>query len=171
MERQDGHRAADQAAYRKALPYAEVLQAIATVRNARHGSVSAKLALEFLILTAARSGEVRGATWGGIDWQAGTWTIPADRMKATITAWTRPCMAFAPRFETGPPSMALRGTLPRRALAHTVRNAVEAAYLRADYLEKRRAVMADWAAHCEPTKTHVAIAAKRRREREEAAAV
>ena len=54
------------------------------------------------------------------------------------------------------------------ALAHTVRNAVEAAYLRTDYLEKRRGVMAKWAAHCEPTKAHVAIAEKRRREREAA---
>ena len=54
------------------------------------------------------------------------------------------------------------------ALAHTVRNAVEAAYLRTDYLEKRRGVMAKWAVHCEPTKAHVAIAEKRRREREAA---
>ena len=36
------------------------------------------------------------------------------------------------------------------ALAHTVRNAVEAAYLRTDYLGKRRGVMAKWAKHCEP---------------------
>ncbi len=39
-------------------------------------------ALEFAILTAARSGEVRGATWGEIDLHAKTWTVPADRMKA-----------------------------------------------------------------------------------------
>lgn len=39
-------------------------------------------ALEFCILTAARSGEVRGATWGEIDLDAATWTIPAGRMKA-----------------------------------------------------------------------------------------
>lgn len=39
-------------------------------------------ALEFAILTAARSGEVRGATWAEIDKQAGVWTIPAGRMKA-----------------------------------------------------------------------------------------
>lgn len=43
--------------------------------------VSAR-ALEFVILTAARSGEVRGATWSEIDLTAGVWTIPADRMKA-----------------------------------------------------------------------------------------
>ena len=39
-------------------------------------------ALEFAILTASRSGEVRGATWTEIDKSAGVWTIPADRMKA-----------------------------------------------------------------------------------------
>lgn len=39
-------------------------------------------ALEFAILTAARSGEVRGAMWSEIDLADATWTIPADRMKA-----------------------------------------------------------------------------------------
>ena len=38
-------------------------------------------ALEFAILTAARSGEVRGATWSEIDLKDATWTIPAERMK------------------------------------------------------------------------------------------
>ena len=42
----------------------------------------ASRALEFSILTAARSGEVRGATWAEIDIVGKTWTIPADRMKA-----------------------------------------------------------------------------------------
>jgi integrase len=39
-------------------------------------------AMEFLALTAARSGEVRGALWSEIDIDAGLWTIPAGRMKA-----------------------------------------------------------------------------------------
>lgn len=39
-------------------------------------------ALRFAILTAARSGEVRGATWGELDLPAKRWTIPAERMKA-----------------------------------------------------------------------------------------
>lgn len=43
---------------------------------------SGRLALRFLILTAARSGEVRGACWSEIDLKAATWTIPAARMKA-----------------------------------------------------------------------------------------
>lgn len=40
-------------------------------------------AVEFAILTAARSGEVRGATWEEIDLAEKTWTIPAERMKAS----------------------------------------------------------------------------------------
>ncbi|TAK78559.1 MAG: site-specific integrase [Aquabacterium sp.] len=40
-------------------------------------------ALEFTILTAARSGEVRGATWSEIDLKAAVWTVPAGRMKAS----------------------------------------------------------------------------------------
>lgn len=39
-------------------------------------------ALEFLTLTASRSGEIRGALWDEIDLANGIWTIPADRMKA-----------------------------------------------------------------------------------------
>lgn len=41
-------------------------------------------ALEFLILTAARTGETIGARWGEFDLKAGIWTIPASRMKAGV---------------------------------------------------------------------------------------
>lgn len=44
--------------------------------------LGARAALLFAILTAARSGEVRGATWGEIDMQAALWEVPATRMKA-----------------------------------------------------------------------------------------
>jgi len=40
-------------------------------------------ALEFVVLSAARSGEVRGATWPEVDLAAALWTIPADRMKSS----------------------------------------------------------------------------------------
>lgn len=43
------------------------------------------LALRFVVLTAARSGEVRGATWDEIDLEARVWTVPGDRMKAGKT--------------------------------------------------------------------------------------
>lgn len=42
----------------------------------------AALALEFAILTAARSGEVRGARWEELDLEARVWSVPAERMKA-----------------------------------------------------------------------------------------
>ena len=62
-----------------ALPYTEIGAFIADLRK-REGM--AARALEFAILTAARSGEVRGATWGEIDLAARVWIIPAERMKA-----------------------------------------------------------------------------------------
>jgi integrase len=61
-----------------ALPYAEVPAFVARLRE-RSGS--AALALEFAILTAARSGEVRGATWAEFDLKAKVWTVPGSRMK------------------------------------------------------------------------------------------
>ena len=48
---------------------------------AGHNGVSAR-ALEFLILTAARSGEVRGMKWSEVDIDGRVWTVPADRTKA-----------------------------------------------------------------------------------------
>jgi integrase len=62
-----------------ALPWQEVGAFLVQLRK-REG-IGAR-ALEFAILTAARSGEVRGATWPEIDLQAKLWTIPAARMKA-----------------------------------------------------------------------------------------
>ena len=74
----------------------------------------------------------------------------AEVPQAITTAWMRPCMAFVPRFETGPPRHGVERDVAEAALAHAVRNAVEAAYLRTDYLEKCRGVMERWAKHCEP---------------------
>ena len=48
----------------------------------RHEKGLAAMTLEFCILTAARSGEVRGATWDEIDFDTGSWTIRPERMKA-----------------------------------------------------------------------------------------
>jgi len=66
--------------HRKSLHYSEVSNCIAAVKASRAWDAT-KLALEFLILTAARSGEVRMARWGEFDIDAKTWTIPADRAK------------------------------------------------------------------------------------------
>ena len=64
-----------------ALPYDQVGWAIAQVRKST-ANLLTKLAFEFLVLTAARSGEVRNANWGEILWDRRTWEIPASRMKA-----------------------------------------------------------------------------------------
>ena len=65
----------------RALPYEEVGSALETV-EASGASLPSRLCLRFLVLTAARSGEARGAMWDEIDLDARTWTIPASRMKA-----------------------------------------------------------------------------------------
>jgi integrase len=62
-----------------ALPISEVGAFMARLRKAE--GMGAR-ALEFAILTATRSGEVRGATWSEIDFKAAVWVIPAERMKA-----------------------------------------------------------------------------------------
>ena len=64
-----------------ALPHGEVAGAIKAVR-ASEASKAVKLAFEFLVLTATRSGEVRRATWEELDLEARAWTIPGERMKA-----------------------------------------------------------------------------------------
>jgi integrase len=64
-----------------ALPYAALPGFIVKLRDA-DSAETIRLALEFLILTAARSGEVRGATRDEFDTKAKLWTIPAQRMKA-----------------------------------------------------------------------------------------
>jgi integrase len=62
-----------------AMPYGEI--AAFMIRLKERESFS-RLALQFAILTAARSGEVRGATWDEVDFDAALWTIPPERMKA-----------------------------------------------------------------------------------------
>jgi len=69
--KKDGHFAA--------MPFVDVPSLIKSLRQ--RTSVG-RLALEFLILTATRSGEVRGAKWSELNLDKGLWTIPAERMKA-----------------------------------------------------------------------------------------
>ena len=70
----------DRRQHHLALPHDKVGTAVAAVR-ASDAYAATKLAFEFLVLTAARSGEVRGARWGEIDLDAAVWTIPAERTK------------------------------------------------------------------------------------------
>jgi len=152
-------------------------------------------ALEFAILTAARSGEVRGATWAEIDLEEGVWKVTGERMKAgkehrvplsdaaiallqalprlagtdlifpaprggvlsdmTLTVLMRRMGAGAVPHgfrSTFRDWCAERTNYPREvaemALAHAIRDQTEAAYFRADLLEKRRRMMSEWAAFC-----------------------
>lgn len=153
-------------------------------------------ALELLILTAARSGEVRGARWSEIDLKRAEWLVPGERMKAgkdhrvplasraveLLRALPRvegTDLVFPSRKNTPLSDMTLtkimrdmgqeavphgfrssfrdwaseRTNYPREvaemALAHAIGDKVEAAYRRGELLEKRRRMMADWAAFCE----------------------
>ena len=63
----------------EAMPYERVPEFSETLKERLS---MGRLALEALILTAARSGEIRGARWSEVDFEAATWTVPADRMKA-----------------------------------------------------------------------------------------
>ena len=67
--------------HHRALPYAEVAAALKTIRQSPAWP-STRLALEFVAVTAARSGEVRAMTWSEVDEEAAVWTVPAERMKA-----------------------------------------------------------------------------------------
>ena len=64
----------------RALPHREVAAALEKVRGSR-STRAVKLAFELLVVTAARSGEVRLARWEEIDLARRVWTIPAERMK------------------------------------------------------------------------------------------
>ena len=70
-------------AHLRALPYQEVEEALKAV-DASQASIPAKLCFRFLVLTAARSGEARGAAWDEIDILGQVWRIPPQRMKAGV---------------------------------------------------------------------------------------
>lgn len=67
-----------------ALPWQDVPAFIANMSDTLGANKTVMAALEFIILTASRSGETRLATWGEIDFDAATWTIPENRMKAGV---------------------------------------------------------------------------------------
>jgi integrase len=88
-----------------AVPYADLPALYAELTESKGTSA---LCLRFLILTAARSMEARGATWAEIDLEAGIWTVPDERMKAGEehrVPLSAPAMAILRE-------MAVRGTAP-----------------------------------------------------------
>ncbi len=174
-----------------ALPYADLPAFMQDLRT-RDGIAAA--AMEFLILTAARTGEVLGATWDEFDLRKSVWTIPGERMKGGKehqVPLSAPAVAVLERMsnlQTGEfvffgqssgrslSNMALLVLLRRMkrtditshgfrstfrdwaaergyqdpvaeaALAHSVPDAVIAAYKRTTFFELRKKMMDDWAA-------------------------
>lgn len=175
-----------------ALPYVEIHDFIQSLRALHESSA---LALEFTILTAARTSETVSAIWSEFDLSAGVWTIPPERMKAkrehrvplSSRAVELLCemekrresdYVFPGRKEGSPLSnMAMLVLLQKRigrpdltvhgfrstfrdwasertahphdvieaALAHVITDSTVAAYKRTDLLEKRRALLGEWA--------------------------
>ena len=74
----NGHKTEHQAA----LHHSDVGNALRKVKES-DGYIMAILCFELVALTACRSGEARGATWDEFDLESKTWTIPAERMKAS----------------------------------------------------------------------------------------
>ena len=177
----------------QALPHREVAAVIRRVR-ASAAVPAARLAFEFLVLTAARWGEVRWAEWEEIDREGRVWTVPARRAKTNRRHRVPLCgraleiLEAAQALEEGAGPLVFthgdgkplhdsqlrrllrelgiaavphgfRSTFrdwageetdhPREvieaALAHVVRNRVEAAYTRSDLFERRQVLMDDWA--------------------------
>ena len=71
--------------HHRALAHGEVAAALDAIRQSKAWPAT-KLAIEFLTLTATRSGEVRGARWSEVDFEGRTWTVPADRAKTQSRA-------------------------------------------------------------------------------------
>ena len=83
----------------QALPYSEVSEALALIESST-STLATRLALRFLIFTAARSGEVRGAVWSEINLEQRLWRIPGKRMKAGVehrVPLSRPALAIIAR--------------------------------------------------------------------------
>lgn len=193
----------------KALPFREMGLFMREIRQC--DGIGAR-ALEFAILTAARSGEVRGATWDEIDLDNSTWNIPAHRMKSgnehrvPLSKQAVSLLRVLPRAEellVFPSSKALKplsdmtltavlrrmnrkditvhgfrstfrdwsaecsnygSEVSEMALAHTIKNKVEAAYRRGDLFMKRQSMMNDWADYCETIQVNSATIISLRKE-------
>lgn len=172
----------------------------------RKGDDVTRHLLEFVMLTAGRSGEARAMKWSEVDFPTKTWTLPAARTKTKVSAHrvalstraieilqhqralgehpelvfpsprglvltstaltkflryhraisdtpgrTATAHGFRSSFRDWASENGIAHDLAERALAHKIRNAVEAAYHRTDLLEQRRDVMEQWAEHVSGT--------------------
>ena len=113
-------------AHYRALPYAEVGKALESI-EASTASLVVKACLCFVVLTACRSGEARGAKWSEIDIEAREWRIPASRMKANVEH--RVPHGFRTSFRTwASEQTSVPHAVAEMALAHAVGSSVERSY-------------------------------------------
>ena len=142
-------------AHHRALPYREVAAALETV-EASAASLAAKLCFRFLVLTAARSGEARGAMWEEVDEATREWRIRAERMKGGVehrvplSEAAMAALARAGRLRDGSGLIFPSSTKPGKALSDMTLTKV----LRTTGLAERatvhgfRSTFRDWAAEC-----------------------
>lgn len=67
-----------------AMPWGKIPEFVQTHLRTKGPVDVTRQLLEFVILTACRSGEARGMTWSEVDWKNAVWTVPAERMKAKL---------------------------------------------------------------------------------------
>jgi integrase len=129
-----------------AMAYADVPAFVAKLREC---DAIAAMALEFCILTAARSGEVLGARWSEIDLAAKVWTVPAERMKATREhriPLSEPALAILERLsEARTGELVFEGQRAGRPLSHNVMLNVMSRLVDAVTVHGMRSAFRDWA--------------------------
>lgn len=146
----------------EAMPYEEVPDFMAELRS--RVSVG-RLALEFLILTAARSGEVRGCAWSEIDVKGKIWTLPAERMKADkahvvpLSASALDVLTRARLFRSPASDLVFQGQNPMKMLSDMTLLKIMRDRDTGVTIHGFRSSFRDWAAECSDMPGEVAEAA------------
>lgn len=134
-----------------ALPYKEVPKFVQKISG--ENLTMGRLALQFLILTAARSGEVRGATWREIDLVEELWNVPAERMKGgkahsvPLSRFALNILERAKAYSSGEPDALIFPGLRQKPLSDMTLSKVLKAHGGKGYtVHGFRSAFTDWAA-------------------------
>jgi integrase len=133
-----------------AMPYADMPDFMINLQSRR---AIAAMALEFAILTAARSGEVLGARWEEFDLDRAVWTVPADRMKAgrehRVPLWGRALVIVKALQETSDRVFVFAGQKLGKPLSATaLRTVLRRMGIDVATVHGFRSTFRDWAAEC-----------------------
>ncbi len=139
-----------------AMPYGDVPAFLAALDTTQKAGPVVKALLRYVILTACRSGEARGATWGEIDLEAATWTVPAERMKAGrqhVVPLSAPALivlgiAKAWRTDTGPAAYIFPGERSGRPVSDMALTMCLRRMETGATAHGFRSSFRDWAAEC-----------------------